>query len=56
MFTSDDEEEDGKKSLRIYHKEMPRTMLRYSIEKLDKKKREFYLKGKYVNATKNPDL
>ena len=42
--------------LRIYHKEMPRTMLRYSIEKLDKKKREFYLKSKYVNATKNPDL
>tara|TARA_Y100000310_G_C20677729_1_gene814063 strand:- start:771 stop:1460 length:690 start_codon:yes stop_codon:yes gene_type:complete len=30
--------------LRKYYKEMPRTMLRYSIEKFDEDKREFYLK------------
>jgi 3-methyladenine DNA glycosylase AlkD len=27
-----------------HYKTMPRTMLRYAIEKLDKKKREFYLR------------
>lgn len=27
-----------------YHKIMPRTMLRYAIEKLDKEKREYYMK------------
>jgi 3-methyladenine DNA glycosylase AlkD len=27
-----------------HNKTMPRTMLRYAIEKLDKKKREFYLR------------
>jgi len=30
--------------LKKYHKVMPRTMLRYSIERFDKKKREFYMK------------
>ena len=29
--------------LRKYYKEMPRTMLRYSIERFDEKKRRFYL-------------
>ena len=31
--------------LRKYYKEMPRTMLRYSIEKFDEDKRQKYLKG-----------
>tara|TARA_Y100000310_G_C20519534_1_gene732954 strand:+ start:266 stop:946 length:681 start_codon:yes stop_codon:yes gene_type:complete len=30
--------------LRKYHKEMPRTMLRYSIEKFSEEKRKFYMK------------
>ncbi|MBW3011246.1 DNA alkylation repair protein [Candidatus Woesearchaeota archaeon] len=30
--------------LKKYHKQMPRTMLRYAIEKLDVKKRKFYMK------------
>ena len=30
--------------LREYYKEMPRTMLRYAIEKFDKEKRAFYMK------------
>ncbi|MBW3014706.1 DNA alkylation repair protein [Candidatus Woesearchaeota archaeon] len=30
--------------LKKYHKQMPRTMLRYAIEKLDEKKRKFYMK------------
>ena len=32
------------KFLKKYHKTMPRTMLRYSIEKFDEKKRKFYMK------------
>lgn len=43
--------EIGKRNLQIeedflykYHKIMPRTMLRYSIEKFSKSKREFYMK------------
>ncbi len=32
------------KFLKKYHKTMPRTMLRYSIEKFDEKKRKFYVK------------
>jgi 3-methyladenine DNA glycosylase AlkD len=31
--------------LNKYHKTMPRTMLRYAIEKLDESKRKFYMKG-----------
>jgi len=31
------------KFLKKYHKKMPRTMLRYSIEKFDDKKRKFYM-------------
>jgi len=38
----DQEEEEG--FLKKYHKTMPRTMLRYSIEKFDAKKRAFYMK------------
>lgn len=32
--------------LKKYYKKMPRTMLRYAIEKFDKEEREKYLKGK----------
>jgi 3-methyladenine DNA glycosylase AlkD len=45
--------EVGKKDIRIledflkkHYKEMPRTMLRYSIEKFDGEKRKMYLRGK----------
>jgi 3-methyladenine DNA glycosylase AlkD len=31
--------------LRLYYKQMPRTMLRYSIEKFSKERRQMYLKG-----------
>ena len=31
--------------LKRYYKEMPRTMLRYAIEKFPEKKRQAYLKG-----------
>jgi len=44
--------EVGKRNLKIeedflkkYYKKMPRTMLRYAIEKFNKNKREFYLRG-----------
>jgi len=30
--------------LSVHYKQMPRTMLRYAIEKFDKNKRDFYLK------------
>jgi 3-methyladenine DNA glycosylase AlkD len=33
--------------LNRYASTMPRVTLRYAIEKLDKKKKEFYMKGKY---------
>jgi 3-methyladenine DNA glycosylase AlkD len=32
--------------LKKYYKNMPRTMLRYSIERFPEKKRQKYLKGK----------
>jgi 3-methyladenine DNA glycosylase AlkD len=32
--------------LKMYYKNMPRTMLRYAIEKFPEKKRKSYLKGK----------
>ena len=32
--------------LNLYYKEMPRTCLRYAIEKLDEKLRQDYLKGR----------
>ena len=31
--------------LRKYYKQMPRTMLRYAIERFDEKKKRFYIKG-----------
>jgi 3-methyladenine DNA glycosylase AlkD len=37
-------EKELKKFLDKYYKKMPRTMLRYAIEKLSEKKRKFYLK------------
>ncbi len=44
--------EIGKRDVKIeeeflnkYYKEMPRTMLRYSIEKFSREKRDFYMKG-----------
>ena len=30
--------------LKKHYKKMPRTMLRYAIERFDKKKKEFYMK------------
>jgi 3-methyladenine DNA glycosylase AlkD len=33
--------------IRTYYKDMPRTMLRYAIEKFPEKKRKAYLKGKW---------
>jgi len=44
-------DKDPKKLLTFLDKwadKMPRTMLRYSIEKLDKKKREFYMRKKAI--------
>ena len=32
--------------LKMYYKQMPRTMLRYAIEKFPEDKRKMYLKGK----------
>jgi 3-methyladenine DNA glycosylase AlkD len=32
------------KFLKKYYKKMPRTMLRYAIEKFDQEKRAFYMK------------
>lgn len=44
--------EVGKKDRKVlekfldkHHKQMPRTMLRYAIEKFDERKRKFYMKG-----------
>lgn len=44
--------EVGKKDQKVlekfldkHHKQMPRTMLRYAIEKFDERKRKFYMKG-----------
>lgn len=36
--------------LRRHYKVMPRTMLRYAIERFDKKKREFYLQKKTIRS------
>ena len=30
--------------LKKYHKKMPRTMLRYAIERFDERKRKYYMK------------
>ena len=38
------DQELEEKFLRKYYKKMPRTMLRYAIEKFDKEKRAFYMK------------
>jgi 3-methyladenine DNA glycosylase AlkD len=35
--------------LKKHHKHMPRTMLRYAIERFDKKKKEYYMKKDIVN-------
>jgi 3-methyladenine DNA glycosylase AlkD len=37
-------QETEERFLKKYHKTMPRTMLRYSIERFEEKKRQFYLK------------
>ena len=37
-------QEEEEKFLRKRYKQMPRTMLRYAIERFDKKKKEFYMK------------
>jgi len=36
--------------LRQHYRKMPRTMLRYAIEKLPERKRQAYLKGTVVSA------
>ena len=38
------DEPELEKFLKKYYKKMPRTMLRYSIERLNEKKRKFYMK------------
>lgn len=35
---------EEEKFLRKHYKTMPRTMLRYAIERFDEKKKEFYMK------------
>jgi len=39
-------QEKEEQFLKRHYKTMPRTMLRYAIEKFDEKKRQAYLKGK----------
>ncbi|TAN37899.1 MAG: hypothetical protein EPN25_14800, partial [Nitrospirae bacterium] len=39
--------------LKEHYQEMPRTMLRYAIERFEEKKRKFYMK-KYITRSISP--